>query len=94
MSNDGRKRRSGIEKVVAGDGCNNILLLTMSLKVQAVPAGEAFYKRTIARVAKIQSHLAETPRGNKLKDKVCIITGVDSLKGIGYVDFQLFQGYI
>ena len=46
---------------------------------------EEFYKRTLARVQKIQNHLDETPRGGRLKDKVCIITGVGSLKGIGCV---------
>ena len=43
------------------------------------------YKRTVARLQKIQSHLDNAPRGTRLKDKVCIITGVGSLKGIGYV---------
>ena len=42
------------------------------------------YKRTLARIQKIQSHLDTSPRGTRLKDKVCIITGVGSLKGIGY----------
>lgn len=41
------------------------------------------YKRTLARLQKIQSHLDNSPRGSRLKDKVCIITGVGSLKGIG-----------
>jgi hypothetical protein len=44
---------------------------------------EAAWKRTVARLTKIQSHLATAPRGGKLKDKVCIVTGVGSLKGIG-----------
>ncbi|KXN85364.1 3-oxoacyl-[acyl-carrier-protein] reductase FabG, partial [Leucoagaricus sp. SymC.cos] len=34
-------------------------------------------------IQKIQSHLDNAPRGSKLKDKVCIITSVGSLKGIG-----------
>jgi hypothetical protein len=42
------------------------------------------YKRTVARIAKIQSHLATAQRTCKLKGKVAIITGVNSLKGIGY----------
>lgn len=46
---------------------------------------EELYKTTTARIQKIQSQLANAPRGTKLKDKVCIITGVGSLKGIGYV---------
>jgi hypothetical protein len=43
------------------------------------------YKHTLARIQKIQAHLDNAPRGSKLKGKVCIITGVGSLKGIGYV---------
>ncbi|GJJ06630.1 hypothetical protein Clacol_000824 [Clathrus columnatus] len=41
------------------------------------------YKRTVARLERIQNHLSNTPRSNRLKGKVCIITGVGSLKGIG-----------
>jgi hypothetical protein len=44
---------------------------------------EEFYKKTVARVDKIQKHLSAAPRSSRLKDKVCIITGVGSLKGIG-----------
>lgn len=40
-------------------------------------------KATIARLERIQSQLKDSPRGLRLKDKVCIITGVGSLKGIG-----------
>lgn len=43
------------------------------------------YEHTLARIQKIQSHLDNAPRGSKLKGKVCIITGVGSLKGIGCV---------
>lgn len=53
-------------------------------KTNAVDRQEA-YKRTLARLQKIQSHLDTSPRGTRLKDRVCIITGVGSLKGIGYV---------
>ena len=42
------------------------------------------YNRTVARLARIQSHLATAPRTGKLRGKVAIITGVGSLKGIGY----------
>src|SRR5258708_38949741 len=42
------------------------------------------YKHTVVRLAKIQSHLATAPRTGKLKGKVAIVTGVGSLKGIGY----------
>lgn len=41
------------------------------------------HETTVARLAQIQSQLAEGPRGGKLNGKVCIITGVGSLKGIG-----------
>jgi hypothetical protein len=55
-------------------------------KVAAAQASaEEQYKRTLARVAKIQGHLANAPRAERMKDKVCIVTGVGSLKGIGYV---------
>jgi hypothetical protein len=43
------------------------------------------YKRTVARIEGIQGHLLTAPRSQRLKDKVCIITGVGSLKGIGSV---------
>lgn len=44
---------------------------------------EEHYQRTTARIQQIQSQLDNTVRSGKLKDKVCIITGVGSLKGIG-----------
>ena len=53
--------------------------------VQVAPgnSGEAHYKKTIARIAQIQSQFSEAPRGTRLKDKVAVVTGVGSLKGIG-----------
>lgn len=51
---------------------------------------EETYKHTVARIQKIQSHLDTAPRGSKLKDKVCVITGVGSLKGIGRAAALLF----
>ncbi|KAI0297143.1 sex determination protein tasselseed-2 [Russula brevipes] len=48
------------------------------------------HKRTVARIAGIQSHLATAPRSGKLRDKVVIITGVGSLKGIGRAAALLF----
>ncbi|CCM00267.1 uncharacterized protein FIBRA_02297 [Fibroporia radiculosa] len=45
--------------------------------------GEDFHKRTTARLEQIQSQLEVTPRKDRLKGKVCIITGVGSLLGIG-----------
>ncbi|KAI0032460.1 sex determination protein tasselseed-2 [Vararia minispora EC-137] len=51
---------------------------------------EAAWKRTAARLSKIQSHLDIAERGGRLKDKVCIVTGVGSLKGIGRATALLF----
>jgi len=45
---------------------------------------EDTYKHTLLRIQKIQSHLDTEPRSSKLKDRVCVITGVGSLKGIGW----------
>ncbi|KAJ7178416.1 hypothetical protein C8R43DRAFT_457759 [Mycena crocata] len=60
-----------------------------SFPVQPQTAQE-LYENTKARIQKIQSHLANSPRGTRLKDKVCIITGVGSLKGIGRASALLF----
>jgi hypothetical protein len=43
------------------------------------------FKTTAARLQQIQSQLENTPGVGKLKNKVCVVTGVNSLKGIGYV---------
>lgn len=40
-------------------------------------------KRTLTRIEQIQSHLKNTARGQRLNGKVCVITGVSSLHGIG-----------
>lgn len=53
-------------------------------------SSEETYKQTLSRIQKIQSHLDNTPRGSRLKDKVCTITGVGSLKGIGRATAFLF----
>jgi len=42
-----------------------------------------FARRTAARLEQIQSQLQTKPTGNRLKGKVCIITGVGSKAGIG-----------
>ncbi|KZT71021.1 NAD(P)-binding protein [Daedalea quercina L-15889] len=42
-----------------------------------------FARRTAARLEQIQSQLKAKPRGSRLKGKVCIITGVGSMAGIG-----------
>ncbi|KAF7292884.1 hypothetical protein MIND_01187500 [Mycena indigotica] len=52
--------------------------------------GQAYYEATKERLAKIQSHLANSPRGRRLQDKVCIVTGVGSLKGIGRASALLY----
>ncbi|KAJ6499187.1 hypothetical protein C8R45DRAFT_822179 [Mycena sanguinolenta] len=64
----------------------------MSYNKTRVPqqSSQEFYENTKARIQKIQSHLANSPRGIRLKDKVCIITGVGSLKGIGRASALLF----
>ncbi|PPQ70559.1 hypothetical protein CVT24_000048 [Panaeolus cyanescens] len=46
-------------------------------------SAEEHYKTTTARIQQIQSQLENSVRSHKLKGKVCIITGVGSLKGIG-----------
>ncbi|KZS98581.1 NAD(P)-binding protein [Sistotremastrum niveocremeum HHB9708] len=51
---------------------------------------EESYKATVARVQRIQSHLSTAPRSQRLKGKVCIITGVGSLKGIGRASALLY----
>ena len=53
-----------------------------------------FQEKTASRLKKVQAHLTNAPRGNKLKDKVCIITGVGSLKGIGFVAILLLHARI
>ncbi|KAF8210391.1 hypothetical protein K438DRAFT_2011795 [Mycena galopus ATCC 62051] len=63
--------------------------MAYSTKVPNQPAQE-FYSQTKERIAKIQSHLTNSPRGTRLKDKVCVITGVGSLKGIGRASALLF----
>jgi len=44
---------------------------------------EEQYAKTIARIKQIQTQLGSAVRSGKLKDKVCVITGAGSLKGIG-----------
>ncbi|QRV79157.1 Enoyl-(Acyl carrier protein) reductase [Ceratobasidium sp. AG-Ba] len=51
---------------------------------------EEIAKRTVARLQAIQSQLSTVPRAGKLKGKVCIITGVGSMKGIGRATAFLF----
>jgi hypothetical protein len=49
---------------------------------------EDLHATTIARIQQIQSQIATAPRGIRLRDKVCIITGVGSMKGIGYAHLR------
>ncbi|KAB5591059.1 Glucose and ribitol dehydrogenase [Ceratobasidium theobromae] len=51
---------------------------------------EEFSKQTAERLQMIQSQLTSTPRAGKLKGKVCVITGVGSIKGIGRAAAFLF----
>jgi hypothetical protein len=64
----------------------HILLVTihMSYKRPEQKGPDDLYATTVARIQKIQSQLANAPRGIRLKDKVCVVTGVGSMKGIGY----------
>ncbi|KAL0956478.1 hypothetical protein HGRIS_002624 [Hohenbuehelia grisea] len=48
-----------------------------------LPSPEEVQRVTGARLEQLRNHLANTPRSGKLTDKVCIITGVASMKGIG-----------
>lgn len=63
-------------------------LLRMSYTKTKQKGADNLYATTVARIQKIQSQLANSPRGIRLKDKVCIITGVGSIKGIGYAHLQ------
>ena len=47
---------------------------------------EEHYKNTLSRIEQIQAQF-KAPGTGKLKGKVCIITGVGSLKGIGYANY-------
>ncbi|KAK1232328.1 hypothetical protein PQX77_004533 [Marasmius sp. AFHP31] len=40
-------------------------------------------KTSLTRIQNIKNHLDSAPRAHRLKGKVCIVTGVGSLKGIG-----------
>ncbi|KAF8840509.1 NAD(P)-binding protein [Paxillus ammoniavirescens] len=54
------------------------------------PNAEEHHQRTLTRIEQIQSHLKNSPRNQRLKGKVCIITGVGSLHGIGRASALLF----
>jgi len=54
------------------------------------PTPAEHYQRTLTRIEQIQSHLKKTSRGQRLNGKVCVITGVSSLHGIGRASALLF----
>ncbi|KIP02966.1 hypothetical protein PHLGIDRAFT_111463 [Phlebiopsis gigantea 11061_1 CR5-6] len=62
----------------------------VDVRAKASGSSEEFYKRTVARLQRIQGHLAEAPRSGRLRGKVCVITGVGSVKGIGRATAMLF----
>ncbi|KAJ3764004.1 hypothetical protein EV361DRAFT_969569 [Lentinula raphanica] len=57
---------------------------------QKPSSSDDFLKSSLARIQRIQSHLDTSPRGTRMKGKVCIITGAGSLKGIGRASAFLF----
>lgn len=61
----------------------------MSHQIKNLVNKEA-HGKTVKRIEKIRSQLEHAPRGSKLKDKVCIVTGVGSMKGIGRASALLF----
>lgn len=50
----------------------------------------AAYEATQSRLSQIQRHFTAVQDGGRLKDKVCILTGVGSVKGIGRASALLF----
>lgn len=51
--------------------------------VDLAAANKAAYERSVARLKKVAKQVEDASRGESLKGRVCIITGVGSLKGIG-----------
>jgi len=51
------------------------------------------YAITTARIKQIQSQLDSSIRAGKLRGKVCIVTGVGSLKGIGWASPKIIHIY-
>ena len=56
----------------------------MSVKKTSANVSNESYQKTLSRIERIQSQLKTSQRTGLLLNKVCIITGVSSLKGIGY----------
>ncbi|KAJ7352297.1 NAD(P)-binding protein [Mycena albidolilacea] len=48
-----------------------------------------FYQQTVTRLEQIKAHVEEKT-GNCLKGKVCIVTGAESLKGIGRATVMIY----
>ena len=61
----------------------SLFLIPPATPPMATP--DDFRNRTLARLDTIRAHLQTSPRTYRLKHKVCIVTGVGSLKGIGSV---------
>jgi NAD(P)-dependent dehydrogenase (short-subunit alcohol dehydrogenase family) len=60
-------------------------------KIRSAPkSNDDHFKTTAARLEQIQTQLHNTPGVGKLKNKVCVVTGVNSLKGIGRASALLF----
>lgn len=59
----------------------------MSYAKSALASGsndvKAAYERTLARISKVREQVENAPRGGSMSGKVCIITGVGSMLGIG-----------
>ncbi|KAF8556113.1 NAD(P)-binding protein [Imleria badia] len=60
------------------------------IKTGFKPTPAEHYQRTLTRIEQIQSHLKKTSRRQRLNGKVCVITGVSSLHGIGRATALLF----
>ena len=56
----------------------------MSVKKTSANVSNELYQKTLSRIERIQSQLKTSQRTGLLLNKVCIITGVGSFKGIGY----------
>ena len=59
--------------------------LRIMSKVDKKALADESYQKTLTRLENIKKHFRDGQGSGKLKDKVCVITGVGSLKGIGCV---------
>ena len=60
-------------------------------KVDKKALADESYQKTLTRLENIKKHFRDGQGSGKLKDKVCVITGVGSLKGIGCVLLDFFS---